>query len=115
MRADIPLTALSFLVFVTRFFGAAPTESRALIDRLIERRVYKVIGLRKAGIVIVDRETLSPNLNLNSWASFSSATHASLMIGSTVDLAYVLDVQNGAGSEPEFEKPKYNAPKATYW
>lgn len=64
-------------------FATVPAQVQVSIDSLIGGRgtyvpdqgVYKVILPREAATIVLDHQTLSPNLGLNSWAAFTSAVH----------------------------------------
>jgi len=60
-----------------------PAEQQHAIDRIVgargtyiaDDRAYRIILPREAATIVQDYQTLSPNLGLNSWVTFSSAIH----------------------------------------
>ena len=76
-------------LFVSAFLAsmaaiaAVPNETRDTIDRLIgskgsyasEEGVYKIVLPRAEATIVLDYQTLSPNLGLNSWVAFASGVH----------------------------------------
>lgn len=78
-------TILSLLIAVlsTAAMAAVPQRARLSIDRITGGKgayaaddgAYKVLFPREEATIVTDDRTLSPNLGLNSWATFSSAIH----------------------------------------
>jgi hypothetical protein len=60
-----------------------PAEQQRAIDRIVgargtyiaDDRAYKIVLPREAATIVQDYQTLSPNLGLNSWVTFSTAIH----------------------------------------
>jgi hypothetical protein len=58
-------------------------DQQRAIDRIVgargtyiaDDRAYKIVLPREAATIVQDYQTLSPNLGLNSWVTFSSAIH----------------------------------------
>jgi hypothetical protein len=75
--------ALLATVAVSSSMSEVPEQTRASIDRSIGGQgayvagdgVYKVVLPRYESTIVLDYQTLSPNLELNSWAAFTSAIH----------------------------------------
>ena len=65
-----------------------PEQSRTTVDRMIgtkgtyasEEGVYRVVLPREAATIVQDSQTLSPNVGLNSWVSFTSAVHQEALL-----------------------------------
>jgi hypothetical protein len=81
----IDKAAFSILILALSAVAAAqvPAEQRSAIDRIVgakgvyvtDDRVYKIVLPREEATIVQDYQTLSPNLGLNSWATFSPAIH----------------------------------------
>jgi hypothetical protein len=60
-----------------------PAEQQRAIDRIVgargtyiaDDRAYRIVLPKEAATIVQDYQTLSPNLGLNSWVTFSSAIH----------------------------------------
>jgi hypothetical protein len=77
--------AASLLAIATPslLMAEVPKQAHTAIDRTIgspgtyipEEGVYKIVLPQREATVVLDYQTLSPNLGLNSWVSFTSAVH----------------------------------------
>jgi len=75
--------ALLATVAVQSATAEVSNQARSSIDRILGSKgtyvaddaVYKVVLPREEATIVLDSQTLSPNLGLNSWAAFSSAVH----------------------------------------
>ena len=71
------------VVGIASAMADVPERARADIDRIIgdkgryaaDEQAYRVVIPREAATLVVDSQTLSPNIGLNSWAGFKSAVH----------------------------------------
>jgi Domain of Unknown Function (DUF1259) len=71
------------IIGVSSSVAEVPEEARVAIDRIIDSKgtyiadegVYKVVLPREAATIVLDYQTLSPNIGLNSWAAFTPAFH----------------------------------------
>jgi hypothetical protein len=85
MRGFLASSVLSAVAcaFPTAATAGVSPEERTTIDRIIGGKgaysaddgAYKVVLPREAATVYQKLQTLSPNLGLNSWVTFSSAVH----------------------------------------
>ena len=85
MRGFLASSVLSAVAcaFPTAATADVPPEERTTIDRIIGGKgaysaddgAYKVVLPREAATFFQNFQTLSPNLGLNSWVTFSSAVH----------------------------------------
>ena len=84
MNALIRLSRIAALMLTVNPVSAAvPENTRALIDGILKTRgtyvaeegAYKIVMPREAATIITDDQSLSPNLGLNSWITFSSGVH----------------------------------------
>ena len=85
MRGFLASSVLSVVAcaFPTAATADVPPEERTTIDRIIGGKgaysaddgAYKVVLPREAATFFENFQTLSPNLGLNSWVTFSSAIH----------------------------------------
>jgi hypothetical protein len=79
----IATVVLLAVVGVASAMAEVPERARADIDRIIgdkgtyaaDEKAYKVVIPREAATLVLDSQTLSPNVGLNSWADFMSAVH----------------------------------------
>src|SRR5215469_4212496 len=70
-------------IFVSSSIAEVPEQTRSALDRIIggkgtyiaDEGVYKVVLPRTAATVVLDYQSLSPNIGLNSWVAFTSAVH----------------------------------------
>lgn len=79
----ITVVLLLTLAAVSSLMAEVPNQARAVIDRIIggkgtyvtDEGVYKVVLPREAATIVLDYQTLSPNIGLNSWVAFTPAVH----------------------------------------
>jgi len=79
---------VSILLFSCMEAAEVPPEVRTNIDRIVGGKgaysaddgAYKVVLPREAATIVQDFQKLSPNLELNSWVTFSSAVHHEAML-----------------------------------
>src|SRR5215469_6953745 len=84
-KATFNLLSASLLaaIFVSSSIAEVPQQTRSALDRIIggkgiyvaDEGVYKVVFPRTAATVVLDYQTLSLNIGLNSWVAFTSAVH----------------------------------------
>src|SRR5258708_15919356 len=82
MRVIVAALLLA-VVAVSSSMAEVPEQARAAIDRITggkgtyiaDEGVYKVVLPREAATIVLDYQTLSPNVGLNSWVAFASAVH----------------------------------------
>src|SRR6266581_3915475 len=68
--------------------AAVPEKARGLIDGILnakgiyvaEEGAYKFVMPREAATIVWDYQSLSPNIGLNSWATFSAGVHREAML-----------------------------------
>src|SRR5215472_17226222 len=84
MQLSTPYAVLIILALMgTRAVAQVPAEHQRAIDGIVgargtyiaDDRAYRIILPREAATIVQDYQTLSPNLGLNSWVTFSSAIH----------------------------------------
>src|SRR5947208_3112372 len=83
---------LTAVLFSATAMAAVSEQTRTSIDRtlghngtdILEEGVYKILLPRAEATVVQDYQTLSPNLGLNSWATFSSGVHHEAIRQSTL-------------------------------
>lgn len=71
------------IIGVSSSVAEVPEQARVAIDRIIggkgmyiaDEGVYKVVLPREAATVVLDYQTLSPNIGLNSWVAFTPGVH----------------------------------------
>jgi hypothetical protein len=98
------------VVGIASAMAEVPERARADIDRIIgdkgtyaaDAKAYKVVIPREAATLVLDSQTLSPNVGLNSWAAFMSAVHHEavftgqfLLLEDEVDSALSASVHSG--------------------
>jgi hypothetical protein len=84
MQLSTPNAVLTILALIsTGAVAQVPAEQQRAIDRIVgargtyiaDDRAYRVFLPREAATIVQDYQTLSPNLGLNSWVTFSPAIH----------------------------------------
>jgi hypothetical protein len=108
MRFCTPAITIAFFASVA--VPDVSEQARASIDRVIgqkgtyipEEGVYKIVLPREEATIVQSFQTLSPNLGLNSWASFTAGVHhEAILIGQLLllddEVNPVIDVVLNAG------------------
>jgi|SRR5215472_6769746 len=89
MQLSTPYAVLIILALMgTRAVAQVPAEHQRAIDGIVgargtyiaDDRAYKIVLPREAATIVQDYQTLSPNLGLNSWVTFSSAIHQEAIV-----------------------------------
>jgi len=100
------------MLAVSLLTAAVPENTRTLIDRILnktgryvdEEGAYKFILPREAATVLADDESLSPNIGLNSWFTFSSGVHReAILTGQFLLLADEVNAVLSAGLDNGLE------------
>src|SRR6516164_85140 len=89
MQLSTPNAVLTILALIsTGAVAQVPAEQQRAIDRIVgargtyiaDDRAYRVFLPREAATIVQDYQTLSPNLGLNSWVTFSSGIHQEAIV-----------------------------------
>jgi len=100
------------MLAVSLLTAAVPENTRTLIDRILnktgryvdEEGSYKFILPREAATILADDESLSPNVGLNSWFTFSSGVHReAILTGQFLLLADEVNAVLNAGLDNGLE------------
>jgi len=100
------------IFFIHVLHAQVPQSDQSEIDRIIgakgtyvaEEGVYKITVPREAATVVLDYQTLSPTMGLNSWAAFSSAKyHGALLTGEFLLLEDEVDSVIGSALKANLE------------
>src|SRR5262249_504594 len=113
VSTGIRLTQIaSSMLAVSLLTAAVPENTRTLIDRILnktgrdvdEEGAYKFILPREGATVLAGDESLSPNIGLNSWFTFSSGVHReAILAGQFLLLADEVNAVLSAGLDNGLE------------
>jgi len=89
MQLSTPYAVLTILALMpTGAVAQVTVEQQRVIDGIVgakgayiaDDRAYKIVLPREAATIVQDYQTLSPNLGLNSWVTFSSGIHQEAIV-----------------------------------